>query len=297
MSTQLITVNEETKKQLALRQIDDTTFKVLQETVFPNASPESILMAIDYCKARSLDVLKKPVHIVPIWNKDKNKMVDAIWQGIAEIRTTAMRTAQYAGIDEAIYGEKITEKIGLKSVTYPEFAQVTVYRLVAGQRVPFVGDKVFWKETFAKIKDGSPNQMWETRPFGQIAKCAEASALRKAFPEEIGNDYIAEEMEHKSIDPKELLPRGEIQSAFVLKQPEAKPEQPVIDAEVVEEPIEGEEVERYYEEDEPTPDGDGDAQASLLKCSECGKFISEKIYAYSMDKFGKTLCYNCQKLV
>ena len=37
--------------------------------------------------------------------------------------------------------------------------------------------------------------MWSNRPVGQLEKCAEAGALRRAFPEEIGNALAAEEME------------------------------------------------------------------------------------------------------
>jgi RecT family len=37
--------------------------------------------------------------------------------------------------------------------------------------------------------------MWSNRPVGQLEKCAEAGALRHAFPEEIGNALTAEEME------------------------------------------------------------------------------------------------------
>ena len=41
--------------------------------------------------------------------------------------------------------------------------------------------------------------MWASRPVGQLEKCAEAGALRRAFPEEIGNDLTAEEMEGQHI--------------------------------------------------------------------------------------------------
>lgn len=34
-----------------------------------------------------------------------------------------------------------------------------------------------------------------------------------------------------------------------------------------------------------------------LKCSECGSVISDKVYSYSKNKFGKPLCYSCQKKV
>ncbi len=39
---------------------------------------------------------------------------------------------------------------------------------------------------------------WEKDPAGMIVKCAEASALRKAFPTQLGGLYSREEMEHLS---------------------------------------------------------------------------------------------------
>src|SRR6185369_500402 len=42
-------------------------------------------------------------------------------------------------------------------------------------------------------------KMWQERPEGQLEKCAEAAALRRAFPEEIGNELTAEEMTGKSV--------------------------------------------------------------------------------------------------
>jgi hypothetical protein len=51
-------------------------------------------------------------------------------------------------------------------------------------------------ETYARQGASElPNSMWAKRTRGQIEKCAEAGALRKAFPEELGNEYSAEEME------------------------------------------------------------------------------------------------------
>jgi hypothetical protein len=131
-------------------------------------------------------------------------MVETVWPGIGELRTTAFRTGQYAGRDEARYGETITRKVGSAEVEFPEWCQVTVYRLLGGQRLPFPGPRVYWLESYAvkggKDKDQSPNEMWRRRPFGQLDKCAEAAALRAAFPEEVGNEYAAEEMEGRTID-------------------------------------------------------------------------------------------------
>lgn len=217
--------------ELKRRNINGQTWKVLQETIFPKASDASILMAIDYCKVRNLDILKKPVHIVPIWDKEQKRYIDTVWQGISELRTTAMRTGQYAGCDETEFGKDITQRVGDVEITFPEYAQVTVYRMIAGQRVPFSGGKVRWLETVATTKDGSPNSMWKQRPYGQIEKCAEAAALRKAFPEELGNEYAAEEMGNK-IDNSRKQEKTEVVDVFEEPKKISKKETPV-EAELV----------------------------------------------------------------
>jgi hypothetical protein len=74
--------------------------------------------------------------------------------------------------------------------------------LQTGQIVEFTA-KEFWKENYAtkggKEKSIAPNAMWTKRPYGQIAKCAEGQALRKAFPE-VGSHPTADEMEGKTFD-------------------------------------------------------------------------------------------------
>lgn len=194
-------------------EIDRTQWRVLVEQTFPSAKTiEAVLMALSYCRARNLDIFKKPVHIVPMWSSELGRMVETVWPGIAEIRTTAARTGEYAGIDEVIFGpmveRKFTGTVGkgqraetvTKAVKFPEWASVVVYRIVKGQRSAF-HTKVFWEETYASIgKSDVPNDMWGKRPRGQLDKCVEAAALRKAFPEEVGSMYAAEEMEGRVID-------------------------------------------------------------------------------------------------
>jgi len=46
--------------------------------------------------------------------------------------------------------------------------------------------------------------MWQKRPYGQLAKCAEAQALRKAFPEIVSQHPTAEEMEGKPFNELEM---------------------------------------------------------------------------------------------
>ena len=176
-------------------------WRALVDSIFPLAEdPASIILALSYCKARHLDPFKRPVHIVPMWNSQVRRMVETVWPGIGELRTTAFRTGQYAGRTTA-YGPDITEKVGSVTLTYPEWAQSTVLRRMYGEKLSFEGPRVYWREAYASAKkdDPSPNAMWKKRPRGQLDKCAEAAALRAAFPEEIGNELTAEEMEGRTI--------------------------------------------------------------------------------------------------
>lgn len=180
-------------------------WRALVDAVWPAAqTTEAVELALSYCRARKLDPFKRPVHIVPVWDTKRNGYVETIWPGIGELRTTASRTGQWAGVDDAEFGPEIsrtfkgvvkkgTEPIE-KTVVFPEWCQVTVYKIIQGQRVPWKGPRVRWLETYASMgRSDVPNEMWESRPYGQLEKCAEAAALRRAFPEEVGNEYIPEE--------------------------------------------------------------------------------------------------------
>jgi phage recombination protein Bet len=189
--------------------VNQTSWKALVESCYPGAgSVDSVIMVLSYCQARKLDPFKRPVHIVPIWDSKQRRLVDTVWQGISELRTTAMRTKDYAGTDPMIFGPDVTRtfKGNVKrkgsnveveeTVTYPQFAQVTIYRMIHGNKIPFNPPPVYWEEAYAcEGQSEVPNSMWRKRSRGQLAKCCEAAALRFAFPEEVGNEYAAEEME------------------------------------------------------------------------------------------------------
>lgn len=180
---------------------DDELLAVLNSSLYPGAAPMSIQMVLGYCKASGLDPMQKPVHIVPMWDGKNGVMRDVVMPGIGLYRTQAARNG-CAGIGEPEFGPDVTEKIGGQEITFPAWCKVTVRRrLESGEIVDFTA-KEFWKENYA-VKGGrdksiAPNAMWTKRPYGQIAKCAEAQALRKGFPE-IGSQPTADEMEGKTL--------------------------------------------------------------------------------------------------
>ena len=177
--------------------------KVLGNSLYPGAQTESIKMILGYCKASGLDPMQKPVHIVPIWDGKLKTMRDVVMPGIGLYRTMASRTGECAGVSEPEFGADVTETLGGVAITYPTSCRVIVKRtLPSGQIADFAATER-WKENYA-VKGGAdksiaPNSMWLKRPYAQLAKCAEAQALRKAFPE-LGSAPTADEMEGKTIE-------------------------------------------------------------------------------------------------
>jgi len=187
---------------LALHMDEAELMQVLQSSLYPGASPASIKMVLGYCKASGLDPMQKPVHIVPMWDAKSGGMRDVVMPGIGLYRTQAARTG-CAGVTEPEFGPDVNEVIGGVQITYPAWCRVTVKRKLSGGEIVDFTAKEFWRENYAikggKEKSVAPNAMWSKRPYGQVAKCAEAQALRKAFPE-IGSEPTADEMAGKSLN-------------------------------------------------------------------------------------------------
>ncbi|WP_320728993.1 phage recombination protein Bet [Enterobacter kobei] len=201
-----------TSNVLAIRGIDEVTWSALKNSIYPGAKDESVMMAVDYCRARQLDPLLKPVHLVPMSVKDaksgKNEWRDVVMPGIGLYRIQADRSGDYAGADEPEFGPDVTQKLSGVEVTFPQWCKYTVSKRMASGEIVEFSAKEYWIENYATAgRDTSaPNAMWKKRPYAQLAKCAEAQALRKAWPE-IGQQATAEEMEGKFIDAADIVER------------------------------------------------------------------------------------------
>lgn len=188
---------------LSKNNINADIWGALQSSIYVGANPQSILLAIQYCRARGLDPLKKPVHIVPMEVKDartgEKAWRDVIMVGINELLATASRTGEFVGKDAPVFGP-LADHFG---AMVPDWCEITVWRRVNGERVGFTAVE-FFEECAAtkKIYENKRptgavelNYMWGKRPRGQLAKTTLASALRVAFPVEIGSTYAAEEFD------------------------------------------------------------------------------------------------------
>lgn len=188
--------------------------RVLRDSLYPGAKQESVELVLAYCKARGLDPMLKPVHIVPMYVKEngasKGTMRDVPMPGIALYRIQASRSGHYNGKSEPEFGPDETRTFThtdrdnneMKvTVTFPKWCKITVKRGDAA----FTATE-FWTENYATASryTEAPNEMWRKRAYGQLAKCAEAQALRMAFPELIGGEPTAEEMEGKTGEPRHV---------------------------------------------------------------------------------------------
>ncbi|HEY2675539.1 MAG TPA: phage recombination protein Bet, partial [Steroidobacteraceae bacterium] len=184
---------------------EEEVLRVLENSLYPGAKPESIKLVLSYCRVNGLDPMLKPVHIVPTSVKvgpDRWEMRDVLMPGIADYRIKASRSGDYVGKSEPFFGPDVTELVGEIQVTYPRWCKVTVQRFVRNEVRDFTAVE-YWLENYATAarKSDNPNSMWRKRAYGQLAKCTEAQALRMAFPEFSGGAPTAEEMEGKHDGP------------------------------------------------------------------------------------------------
>lgn len=152
--------------------------ELIKRTMGKDLSDLELDLFLYQCRRTGLDPLSRQIYAV----KRKGKL--CIQTGIDGYQLIADRTDKYAGSDDATFDTE-TEK-------RPGKATVTVYKLVAGQRVPYTRS-ARWAEYFPG--EGENGSMWRKMPFRMLAKCAEALALRAAFPQELSGIYTDEEME------------------------------------------------------------------------------------------------------
>lgn len=209
---------------------DPQRLEVLQASVYPDCDLQAIEQLVRYCDALGVNPLHKPVHVVCGWDVLTGQFRQSLIPGIGLYRTIAARTG-WAGMDEPEFGPDVTEPVGGQQITYPRWCRITVHRrLPSGELVQFTA-KEFWRENVAlKAAEeggpGRPNEAWTRRPYGQLAKCTEAQALRKAFPE-IGSLPVIEEVDGQRLplDSSTMRPADPLAAPRPApsREPDAKP--------------------------------------------------------------------------
>lgn len=158
--------------------------KLILDTCCGGASQQEAAVLIGIAEMRGLNPITQECYFVQRWDNAKRCMVWAVQVSIDAMRIKAEESGVYSGQDEPEYEYEPGSKT-------PCLARVKVWRRDWDR--PSVGVARF-SEYVQKTKEGVPTKFWRDMPHNQLAKCAEALALRKAFPRRLAKLYTADEM-------------------------------------------------------------------------------------------------------
>lgn len=196
--------------ELAIRQdFSPEQIDLIKRTVAPGTSDDELALFLHQCQRTGLDPLSNQIYCMKRKQKDKsgNWIEKATIQvGIDGYRLIASRTGRYAPgeVEIKTQGDKIVSAVA------------TVKMCVGGQWFDVKAEAYFdeYKQTFGQT--GELMGLWKKMPRQMIAKCAEALALRKAFPAELSGIYTNEEMSQADV---ESAPAPERASQRQIEQP------------------------------------------------------------------------------
>lgn len=193
--------------------------ELLKRTIAKGASDDDLKLFLHVAERTGLDPFARQIHCVRRWNADIGTYVMTSQTGIDGYRLIAERTGNYcpgpeptfeydkdgklvsatATVKKRIEGsrETVVEPNGVRreivhhtwepvtaTARYDEYVQTAFLKDEKGQKI--------------KQPDGSwakrPTEMWATKGHIMIGKCAEALALRKAFPAELSGLYTDVEL-------------------------------------------------------------------------------------------------------
>ena len=156
------------------------------------ATDDELAMFLGQCERTGLDPFAKQIYAVFRWDKASGGEKLSIQTGIDGFRLIAERTGKYAGQtpEEWCDHEGNWTTVWLKD-DHPFAARVGVYK--TGSPVATFAT-VRWSAYVQTDRAGKPTKFWQQMGPEQLAKCAEAKALRKAFPHELSGLYADVEM-------------------------------------------------------------------------------------------------------
>ena len=164
-----------TRDQLAL----------IKRTVAAGATDAELDLFLYDCARRGVHPLDRLIH----FTKRGGRYTPVV--GIDFLRTRAADTGEMAGSDDAVFDKDART------------ATVTVYRLTRGTRYAYSATARYDEY----VPDPGPQHrgdtLWRKMPHVMLGKCAEALALRKAFPQQLAGLYVKEELEQARPDFEE----------------------------------------------------------------------------------------------
>lgn len=186
----------------------------LRQLGVEKATPADLGVYMHVCQRTGLDPFARQIYMIERQGKQ------TIQTGIDGYRLVARRAVDASrerlAIDSALWcgrDGKWTD-VWLEEGP-PAAAKVVVHR----------GESEFtavalWREyvqTFYKDGQEQVTKMWRSRPAGQLAKCAEALALRKAFPQDLSGVYVDAELDRADVVQGETVRSGGLGAALAAE--------------------------------------------------------------------------------
>ena len=163
--------------------------QLISNTIAPGCSSDELKLFAYACQRTGLDPFSKQIYAIRRRQKQSDgnyAYVMTIQAGIDGLRSIAERTGQLDGSETFWCGEDGQWQDVWLGAKPPAAAKVIIYR--KGCAHPFSG--------VARFADYNAGQgLWSKMGATMIAKCAEALALRKAFPANLSGVYTTDEME------------------------------------------------------------------------------------------------------
>jgi len=212
--------------EMTTTRADDTTritrdeIDLMKRTVAAGTSDDELRLFVSTCERLKLDPFANQICCVMRWDARARREVMKIQVTIDGLRVIAQRTGEYEGqLDQQWAGaDGVWRDVWLDSDP-PAAARARVLR--RGFRAP-MSKVARWRSFVPLGKKGVP-RMWQKMDDHMLQKCAEALALRAAFPHDLAGLYIPEEMEQA----------GEPAPVVELVQPDDDDDTPPVFADVV----------------------------------------------------------------